>query len=99
MNKEKIRIVILRETEKGELFKGVSEDSFSDLGLGFDWSEFNKQVGFLVSEEYLTKPMYASDTISYYNSVVTEKGENFLENNKWHKKGYRTIKEIRDWIK
>lgn len=99
MDKTKIRYLILKETEKGELFKGVSQENFQDLDLGFKWDQFTKQVEFLVSEGYLTRPFYASDIIYHYSSRVTEKGEQYIEENKWHKKAYRTLKEARDWIK
>lgn len=99
MNKEKIRVAILQETEKGAIFKQVSEENFIDLDLGFDWFEFKNQVEFLVREGYLTKPFYADDTIYHYNSQITEKGENFLESSKWYKKLYNGAKEIKEWIK
>lgn len=67
--------------------------------MGFTWDEFVKQVGFLSREGYLTKPFYADDTIYIYNSVLTEKGEEYLKNNKWTSKMYRTVKEIKEWIR
>lgn len=99
MNRDKIRFVILKETDKGELFKSVSEENFDSLEIGFKWTEFVEQVNFLVREGYLTKPLYANNTIYYYNSTLTEKGEQYLERNKWYKKAYQTVKEIKDWIK
>ncbi|MCG7377403.1 hypothetical protein MH215_10385 [Paenibacillus sp. ACRSA] len=79
MNNEKIRYIILSETSKGELFKGIDAKGLERLNLGFDWKEFEVQVAFLVSEGYLTKPYYAGDTIYYYNSVLTEKGESYIK--------------------
>lgn len=98
MNKEKIRYVILKETEEGALFDNVKEDNFDQLDIGFGWSDFVEQVNCLVSEKYLTRPIYADDTIFYYNSMLTEKGETYLENNKLHKKAYKLAKEIKEWI-
>ena len=98
MDKQKVRYVILKETESG-LLENVSEDNFIELDLGFTWDEFVNQVGFLVREGYLTKPFYADDTIYDYNSSLTEKGEHYLENNKWYKKAYSAAKEIKEWIK
>lgn len=99
MNKEKVRLVILKETNKGELFKNIDSEKFEKLDIGFTWNEFVEQVGYLVNEDYLTKPFYADDTIYYYNSNLTEKGETYLENHKWYKQMYTVIKEIKDWIK
>ncbi|MFL0505531.1 YjcQ family protein [Ureibacillus sp. 179-F W5.1 NHS] len=98
MNKDKVRIVILKETEKGELFKNINENNFKELDLGFDWNVFNEEVNFLVRENYLTKPFYADNTIYIYNSKLTEKGEEYLEGSKWYKKLYQTVKEIKEWI-
>jgi YjcQ protein len=99
MNKQKVRFVILRETEKDNLFNDVNEENFNKLDLGFEWREFEEQVKFLVRENYITRPLFADDTIYIYNSILTEKGENYLESNQWYKKAYRTAKEIKEWIK
>ena len=98
MNEEKIRFVILRETDKGTLFKNVNGDNFNELELGFSWEEFVDQVGFLVREGYLSRPLYADNTIYFYNSTLTEKGEKYLQENQWYSKAYRTAKEIKGWI-
>lgn len=98
MNTEKIRFVILKETEEGDLFDNVKEENFEKLDLGFGWVEFVEQVNYLVREKYLTRPLYAEDTIFYYNSMLTERGEIYLENNKFHKKAYKFAKEIKEWI-
>ena len=98
MKKEKIRFVILRETERGTL-KNISKDTFDPQIFGFSWEDFVDQVNFLSREGYITKPTYASGTIYFYGSVLTEKGEIYLENSKWYKKAYSTVKEIKDWIK
>lgn len=98
MNNEKIRFVILKETQQQELFVNVSQENFNNLNLGFSWNEFEKEVAFLVREGYLTEPFGADNTIYYYNSVLTEKGENCLKNNTWYKKAYKTAKEIKKWI-
>lgn len=98
MNKEKIRYVILKETEQGELFKNVSQANFEQLGLGFGWKEFEEQVYFLVREGYLTKPLYADNTIYIYSSTLTQKGEEYLKENKLGAKAYKYAKEIKEWI-
>ncbi|GAA0387356.1 YjcQ family protein [Paenibacillus motobuensis] len=98
MNKEKIRFVILKETESGELFNNIDEEKLMQLDLGFNWKEFEDQVGYLVQAGYLTKPFYADDTIYYFNSVLTEKGEKYLKDNKLNKKAYRVAKEIKEWL-
>jgi c-di-GMP-binding flagellar brake protein YcgR len=92
-----MRYVILNEAN-GAL-KSVSEDTFNEELMGFSWGEFNEQVNFLVREGYTTKPPYGDDQIISYNVEVTEKGEDYLENNKWTSKAYKTAKEIREWIK
>lgn len=99
MDKTKIRYIILKETEKGRLNESLSQENFQDLGLGFDWEQFSKQVSFLKDEKYLTPPRYGSNGIYRYISRVTEKGEQYIEENKWHKKVYTKAKNIRDWIK
>lgn len=98
MNKEKIRYVILKETEKDTLFNNVDKSNFEQLDLGFSWEQLEEQVNFLVRERYLTKPFYADDTIYYYNSKLTEKGEEYLNDNKLHVKAYKFAKEIKEWI-
>lgn len=82
MNKEKIRYNILKETERGELFNNIDKEKLEKMNLGFGWKEFEDQVAYLVGEGYMTKPFYAEDTIYYYNSVLTNKGENYIESNK-----------------
>lgn len=98
MNKEKIRYVILKETEKGELFNSTDKSNFEQLDLGFGWEQFEEQVNFLVKEGYLTKPFYAGNTICIYSSKLTEKGEEYLNNNRLHVKAYKFVKEIKEWI-
>lgn len=99
MNKDKLRLVILKETENG-LLNDLDENSFKQEDVGFDWETFVEQVNFLVSEGYITSPCYDDyDNIIGYSSSLTEKGEKHLKNNIWYKKGYNVIKEIADLVK
>ncbi|MCM3257030.1 hypothetical protein M3664_04445 [Paenibacillus lautus] len=91
MNQAKIRYIILSETRKGELFKDIDEKRLKKLNLGFDWKQFEEQVAFLVRNGYITKPLYAGDTIYYYNSVLTEKGEKYID--KLARGGYTMLRE------
>lgn len=97
MNKDKIRFVILKETES-TLLENINKEKFNSLELGFEWTEFEQQVNFLVREQYITRPFYADNTIYLYNSSLTKKGEDYLEDNKWHKKAYGAAKEIKEWL-
>lgn len=98
MNVEKIRLVILKETEDG-LLKNTSQGKFDSSLMGFDWETFVEQASYLSRKGYITKPQYADNTIYFYNSMLTDKGEEYLENSKWYRKVYNTVKEIKDWIK
>ena len=93
MDKKKLRYAILKKMDAKE--NNVNADFF-----GVTEDEFFENVTFLSREGYITKPMYASDIVySMSFSKITEKGENYLEENSTLNKGYKIAKEIRDWIK
>lgn len=99
MNEEKIRFSILRETGRNGVLKNIDQSKFETLDLGFTWDKFVEEVRFLNRRDYITKPLYVCDTVYLFDSVLTEKGDEYLENNKWYKKAYTAAKEIRDWVK
>lgn len=93
MNKKKLRYAILKELEKGN--ENISEETFCVEG-----NEFYEQVRFLDREKYITTPMYGDDIVHVMSFVLlTEKGENYLEENSNLAKAYSIAKELRDWIK
>ncbi|OAB32705.1 hypothetical protein PMSD_17195 [Paenibacillus macquariensis subsp. defensor] len=94
MNKDQIRFIILLETERGELFNNIDKEKLEKMNLGFSWKEFEEQVTYMVGESYLTKPLYGGDTICYYNSILTEKGENYIETNKLIFGGQSMLRQI-----
>lgn len=93
MDKKKLRYAILKELDKDN--KDIDENFF-----GVTESEYFDQIAFLSRENYITKPLFASNKVhSLHTVVLTEKGENYLEENNGWSKFYNTAKEIRAWIK
>lgn len=93
MDKKKLRYAILKRMDSNE--NNVTADFF-----GVTEQEFLENVSFLDREGYITKPMYASNIVHGMGlSRITEKGENYLEENSKLSKGYKLAKELRDWIK
>jgi hypothetical protein len=93
MDKKKLRYAILKKMDANEV--NVTADFF-----GVTEKEFFENVTFLDREGYITKPMYGSNMVyGMSQSRITEKGENYLEENSKLNKGYKLSKEIRDWIK
>ncbi|WP_170923021.1 hypothetical protein A5821_002175 [Enterococcus sp. 7F3_DIV0205] len=93
MDKKKLRYAILKKLD-------VNEDNVTADYFGITGKEFFENVIFLDREGYITKPMYGSNMVYGMGlSRITEKGENYLEENSKLSKGYKVAKEIRDWIK
>lgn len=92
MNKKKMRYAILKELDKGNA--NLTEETF-----GVSSDEFFDQVTFLDREGFISKPMYASDIVYSMSMVkITEKGENYLQNNSALAKTYKAAKEIKSWM-
>lgn len=96
-NKQKIRYMILKEIND-ENFKFLDEEKFLELDLGVTWDAFVDQVRFLDREGYITKPLYGDDSIYSLTSEITEKGENYLNENSTLSKLYKGLKEFRSWL-
>ncbi|MED4627302.1 MULTISPECIES: YjcQ family protein [Bacillus] len=94
MNKDKLRYAILKEISKGNT--PLAENDF-----GVTEEQFDNAVNFLKREGYIIGVHYSSNRPHLYKlgPELTEKGENYLEENGTWSKTYRTIKEVRDWIK
>ncbi|NKC66732.1 YjcQ family protein [Vagococcus fluvialis] len=93
MDKKKLRYAILKKMDANE--NNVTANFF-----GVTEEEFFENVTFLSREGYITKPMYADNIVFNMSfSRITEKGENYLEENSMLNKGYKIAKEVRDWIK
>jgi len=93
MDKKKLRYAILKELDKEN--KNIDENYF-----GVSEDDYFEQVAFLSREDYITKPLFASNKVySLHTVVLTEKGEDYLDENSEWSKFYSAAKEIRDWIK
>lgn len=94
MNKKKLRYAILKEIDKGNT-------PLTECDFGVEESVFNKAVWFLMREVYLIG-VYNADNKPHIDKIgprLTEKGENFLDENSTWSKLYKGLKEIKDWIK
>ena len=94
MNKKKLRYAIAKEIDKGNA--ALSEGDF-----GVSEKEFDDAVNFLSREGYLTDISYADNRPLMFegSASLTEKGESYLSENSALSKGYKGLKEIRDWLK
>lgn len=93
MNKKKLRYAILKEIDRGNTV--LSEKDFD-----VEEPVFSEAAWFLEREGYLIGVDSADDRAFIEGDVkLTEKGENYLEENSMLAKGYKGLKEIRDWIK
>lgn len=91
LDKKKLRYAILKVLEeKKDPFNVLVSESISD-------SEVFEQGKFLQRESYITKNHYADDTI-YIWGELTEKGEDYLQENSKLSKAYALAKELRDWL-
>lgn len=94
LDKEKLRYAIAKE-----IYEGNTPLTEKDFEVSED--QFDEAVNFLKREEYLIGVFYSDNRPHLYKigPELTEKGENFLKENGDWSKTYKTIKEIRDWIK
>jgi len=94
MNTKKLRYAILKEISKGN--KDLSENDFKITEY-----EFDEAIRFLDREGYLKGIPYADGRPLLFeeSAYLTEKGEEYLQENTILAKSYQTAKEIRDWIK
>lgn len=93
INKKNLRYAILKDIDNEKL----TLDSFKNYGVSKSY--WTNQMNFLVREKYISKPVYGNDQIVFVKDVnLTEKGEDFLEDNSKLANGYKAAKEIRDWI-
>ena len=91
MDKKKLRYAILKTLEENkDPFIVLESDEIAK-------EDIFKQGKFLDQESYITKNTYASNTI-YWWGELTEKGEEFLEENSTFAKAYSVAKEIREWL-
>ncbi len=92
MNKKKLRYAILKELDE--------RNNFNENDFEVTTDEFDNALRFLDREGYIKGVFYADDRPWIFNgAILTEKGENYLEENAPWKKAYNTLKEARDWIK
>ncbi|MFT0800357.1 YjcQ family protein [Bacillus swezeyi] len=94
MNKEKLRYAIAKEISEGNT-------PLTEKDLEVTEDQFNEAVNFLKCEGYIIGVHYSDNRPHLYKlgPELTEKGENFLKENGAWSKTYKTIKELRDWIK
>lgn len=93
MNKKKLRYAILKEIDKGN--NVLTEEDFN-----VEEETFSEAAWFLQREGYLIGVESSDDRAWIDGNVkLTEKGENYLEKNRMLAKGYKGLKEIRDWVK
>lgn len=95
MNKKKLRIAILKEIDNKNY--DLSEKNFE----GVSAEEFDEAVNFLIREKYIIGVGHGDNrpTLHDLTARLTEKGENYLEENSALAKTYRGLREFRDWIK
>lgn len=93
MNKKKLRYAILKEIDSKNFH--LTEDKFD-----VEQELFDDQIRFLDREGYIINIFYCDDRPVIDDEIeLTEKGENFLEENSTWSKLYKGLKEIKDWIK
>ena len=93
MDKKKLRYAILKEIYNSNL-------KFTEHDLDVSETEFDDCIRFLDREGYIGNVFYADNRPWIFEGAfLTEKGENYLEENSAWKKTYNTLKELRDWIK
>ncbi|MGX4600258.1 YjcQ family protein [Faecalimicrobium sp. JNUCC 81] len=92
MNKKKFRYAILKEIEKGNL-------RFDETIFEVDEEIFDDNVNFLKREGYIDGVRYYDNRPHFDGCVyLTEKGEQFLEENSSWSKFYKGVKEFKSWI-
>ncbi len=93
MNNKKLRYAILKE---------IRDKNFplTEEKLGIDADIFDENIRFLGREHYILNVYYTDNRPKVQKLVtLTEKGENYLEENSAVAKTYKGLKELRDWIK
>lgn len=91
MDKKKLRYAILKILDENKNpFNELQNDEISE-------SDILEQGRFLSREDYIDGNLYADNTI-YMWGHLTEKGEDYLDENSKFAKAYSVAKEIRDWI-
>ncbi len=91
MEKKKLRYAILKTLdEDGDPFNELQNEEVSEMGI-------LEQGRFLSREGYIVGNKYGDNTIFMWGHL-TEKGEDYLEENSKFAKAYSVAKEIRDWI-
>jgi len=93
MDKKKLRYAILREIDKGNR-------TITEKDLEVKEAEFDDAIRFLTSNGYLNGIDYGDNRpiMDDGTAGLTEKGEEFLEENSGWKKAYNAAKEIKEWI-
>ncbi|MCW1929564.1 YjcQ family protein [Bhargavaea beijingensis] len=94
MDKKKLRYAILKEIDTGN-------EEINEKDFGVTPKEFDNALEFLSREGYL-KGVKGADGRKWCFAgfvKITEKGEQYLDDNSALKKTYNGLKEIRDWIK
>ena len=91
MDKKKLRYAILKILDENKNpFNELQNDEISE-------SDILEQGRFLSKEDYIDGNKYSDNTIHMWGHL-TEKGEDYLEENSRFAKAYSIAKEIRDWI-
>jgi len=92
MDKRKLLFAIIKEINKGNR-------AFTHEDFGVDKQLFVETVNLAVRENYIINVFYADDEPFYGTAEVTMKGLDYLEENNGWAKAYRTLKELRDWLR
>lgn len=91
MDKKKLRYAILKTLDdKKNPFTVLPNAEVTE-------EDILEQGRFLSREDYITKNFYADNTI-YMWGQLTEKGEEYLDENSTFAKAYSVAKEIREWL-
>ncbi len=94
--KLKIAYSILKEFSEGN--KKINQETY-----GIEYHEFLDILKFIQDEGFIRNVTFANKNnrpaIGWWeNAEITMKGINYLQENSKLSKGYKTIKEIRDWL-
>ncbi|CUP06186.1 YjcQ protein [Clostridium baratii] len=93
MDKKKLRYAILKEIDSKNF-------PLTEYMFGVDEEVFDNNIRFLHREKYIINVQYSDDRPEMDNQYIelTEKGEQFLEDNSAWAKVYKGLKEIKSWI-
>ncbi|MFD6441637.1 YjcQ family protein [Peribacillus sp. NPDC060186] len=93
MNKERVRLAILKELDNGN-------NAFKHVDLGIEPNALNNAVELLQDGGYIDgAEVYLTGNYDISNAMIMEKGENYLKDNSLLIKAYRGLKKAREWIK